>query len=218
MIALIRFKWLRACWMLYYDIFHSMHHVDEQSIELDSIIEIQKNILGSDVDSSCIAGLSANIWNYIILNLCYQALLPALTCSSEAISKSALIDMWNTFNALFGWFFFGGAVSTTILGCSTTILGRSTAILGRSTVCPWFFHGHVFRTKKRTIKTHTDFCWSPHHHFAGKFQQWRPVKKLSKCNYGELNWVYIASIWYAIALANCWRNVGLFMWMFKAIS
>jgi hypothetical protein len=38
-----------------------MHHVDEQSIELDSIIEIQKNILGSDVDSSCIAGLSANI-------------------------------------------------------------------------------------------------------------------------------------------------------------
>ena len=43
-----------------------MHHVDEQSIELDFIIEIQKNILGSDVDSSCIAGLSANIWNYIM--------------------------------------------------------------------------------------------------------------------------------------------------------
>ena len=43
-----------------------MHHVDEQSIELDSIIEIQKNILGSDVDSSCIAGLSANIWSYIM--------------------------------------------------------------------------------------------------------------------------------------------------------
>jgi hypothetical protein len=52
-----------------------MHHVDEQSIELDFIIEIQKNILGSDVDSSCIAGLSANIRNYIILNLCYQVLL-----------------------------------------------------------------------------------------------------------------------------------------------
>ena len=47
--------------MLYYDIFHSMHHVDEQSIDLDSIIEIQKNILGSDVDSSCTAGLSAAI-------------------------------------------------------------------------------------------------------------------------------------------------------------
>ena len=42
-----------------------MHHVDEQSIDLDSIIEIQKNILGSDVDSSCTAGLSAAIWNYI---------------------------------------------------------------------------------------------------------------------------------------------------------
>ena len=117
--------------------------------------------MGSDVDSSCIAGLSANIWNYIILNLCYQALLPALTCSSEAISKSALIDMWNTFNALFGWFFLGGAVSTTILGCSTTILGRSTTILGRSTVCPWFVHSHVFRTKKGQQK-HIRIFVDPH--------------------------------------------------------
>ena len=85
-----------------------MHHVDEQSIELDSIIEIQKNILGSDVDSSCIAGLSANIWNYIILNLCYQVLLPALTCSSEAISKSALIDVKHFQRIVSVFFFWGG--------------------------------------------------------------------------------------------------------------
>ena len=85
-----------------------MHHVDEQSIELDSIIEIQKNILGSDVDSSCIACLSANIWNYIILNLCYQVLLPALTCSSEAISKSALIDVKHFQRTVSVIFFLGG--------------------------------------------------------------------------------------------------------------
>ena len=195
-----------------------MHHVDEQCIELDPIIEIQKNILGSDVDSSCIAGLSANIWNYIILNLCCQALLPALTCSSEAISKSALIDMWNTFNALFGWFFFGGGSvhdnSRLFHDNSRPFHDNPRSFHRLSMVCPQSCFSH----KKRTTKTHTDFCWSPHHHFAGKFQHWRPVKKLSKCNYGELNWVYIASIWYAIALANCWRNVGLFMWMFKAIS
>ena len=117
-----------------------MHHVDEQSIELDSIIEIQKNILGSDVDSSCIAGLSANIWNYIILNLCYQALLPALTCSSEAISKSALIDMWNTFNALFGWFFFwGGSVhdnSRLFHDNSRPFHGNSRSFHRLSMVCP----------------------------------------------------------------------------------
>ena len=136
-----------------------MHHVDEQSIELDSIIEIQKNILGSDVDSSCIAGLSANIWNYIILNLCYQALLPALTCSSEAISKSALIDVKHFQRTVS--VFFWGAVSTTILGCSTTIQGRSTTILGRSTVCPWFVHGHVFRTKKGQQK-HIRIFVDPH--------------------------------------------------------
>ena len=162
--------------------------------------------------------LSANTWNYIILNLCYQVLLPALTRNSEAISRSALIDVKHFQRTVWVIFLGRGSVHDNSRLFHDNSRPFHDNSIGRSTVCPWFVHGHVFRTKKRTTKTHTDFCWSPHHHFAGKFQHWRPVKKLSKCNYGELNWVYIASIWYAIALANCWRNVGLFMWMFKAIS
>ena len=152
-----------------------------------------------------------------ILNLCYHVLLPALTCSSEAISKSALIDVKHFQRTVWVIFFGGGSVhdnSRLFHDNSRPFHDNSRSFHGLSMVCPRSCFSH----KKRTTKTHTDFCSSPHHHFAGKFQHWRPVKKLSKCNYGELNWVYIASIWYAIALANCWRNVGLFMWMFKAIS
>jgi hypothetical protein len=38
-----------------------MHHLDEQSMELDFIIEFQKTMPGCDVGSSCTAGLGVEI-------------------------------------------------------------------------------------------------------------------------------------------------------------
>ena len=37
--------------------------------------------------------------------------------------------------------FWGGGVSTILIGLSTILLGRSTILIGLSTVCPWFVHG-----------------------------------------------------------------------------
>jgi hypothetical protein len=110
--------------------------------------------------------LSANIWNYIILNLCYQVLLPALTCSSEAISKSALIDVKHFQRTV--WVIFLGRDSVhdnsrLFHDNSRPFHDNARSFHGLSMVCPQSCFSHKKKDNKNTygfllIPT-SSLCW-----------------------------------------------------------
>ena len=162
MIALICFKWIRTCWMLWHIPFNAscgwtinwirFHHRNSgKTYWVLMLIAVV---------------LSANTWNYIILNLCYQVLLPALTRNSEAISRSALIDVKHFQRTVWVIFLGRGSVhdnSRLFHDNSRPFHDNSRSFHGLSMVCPRSCFSHKKKDNKNTygfllIPT-SSLCW-----------------------------------------------------------